>query len=892
MSTCDYNAIVPIKKRRFPLIQSSIQKEISSLPPLDDNIVKVGEPCFSDGQTVLNSSTIPTSKFSAKEKVYFSEEGKRNSKLCNAIMVQSNIEPTRVEFQEDGICLTGSRENKVAAHENHVLDLLENSGLMLPPSAPNSNPGLCAEKKNDEIDRRELDRCNFVTSIVNKEAELSVGLKEHLVPGSVLEGSDWKCQKQNSSEPVLLNLSLSKQGSHTQCLTDNVGSNYDGSLQHSNRKKWDLNTSMEFWEDSSSDDPPVQVPVVQTNTIVTTHSCSTEMVKTDIPFGKLTPLDHSSHLHLSFSSSDVRDVTSHEQSPVVKLDFRKTNPSLSSDRGLRLQDVNGALKVVKREQFIEGSKREFKSDEVNGLGLLDNVVVKRELDDQCSLQIPNASDIFSPINTVKAKSIKSESIYESKQEPLRTLRGSLDLVAKQVRPEVDNSYLTPMLFVAEMSEAAGNPSCSTDLVRDREMSNDSELQTPTEEQLNMKVQQRGYGCGGELVKSEMTDINNDPCSKDSSTNLKPIAMPVMAEILEASNPSCSTDLIIDGYMSNEGGYGCGGGLINSEMTDVRKDPGPKDSSISVVKPYTVEDGNQNKPLWRPLKLANERCSSWQEGEEGSVSDEERISISADLLEEDPYSSEYESDAKQEANEAMDVANNDVEEDYEDGEVREPMLNTQVERGVCEKRKVKVFYHSDCSSGLPSIDCSSLVSVKQEKKLEIHDVKREDNFHSVTSNQSSEPEKLKELLVEENTTRVCTNKANNAVKATGTRQSIHFEKVDVLEDREICSEKATNEIEELNLVVPQSDAENVKTVDFVQNEDLDLPNVKEPLNYDDVTDDFTHGSRHRQIGNSCQASTSSSPSKTRSNLVKSVLTQNVREQMPELAHEGDKLLQGR
>ncbi|XP_023550091.1 uncharacterized protein LOC111808389 isoform X1 [Cucurbita pepo subsp. pepo] len=881
MSTSDYNAIVPIKKRRFPSMQSPPPKEISSLPLVDDNIAKVDEPCVSDGPTVSNSSTITTSEFSEK-KISFSEDGKRKSDLCNMNMVQSIIGPSRVEFQENDVCSTGCVENKETCmvNENHALVLHEKPEFKLPHSDANSNPGLCAEKESDEIDRKQLDRLEFSTSVAKKEAELSIGSKEHLVPDSVLEGSDLKSLKQINLEPGLLNLSLSKEGSLDQPLTVNVGSSYDGSIQESNRENWDLNTSMEFWEGCSSGDPPEHVPAVQTNTVVTMHRFSTEMVNTDTLSGKLTPLDDSDHLHLSLSSSDHRHVISQEQSSFVKLGFRKTSPSLSSTgRGLQFDDLNGALKVVKPEPFVEASKLESKSDEVNVLGLSDSAIVKREF-----LQIPNASDIYIPMNTVKAKSVNSESNYESKQVALETLGGRLDLVAKQVLPEVDSSCPAPMPFVAEMTEAAGN-SCSTDLITDGGMSNHSELQTPTEEHLNLKVHEGAYRCGGELVDSEMTDISKDPGSKDfNSPIIKPIAMP--------RNPSRTNDSIIEANMSSpselhipttgplntkvhQAGYGCDGGLVNSVMTDVSKDTCSKDSSSSVIKPVIVEDENQNNPLWRPSTHTNEQCSSLQGGEESSVNDEEKISLSADLLEEDPYSSEYESDGKLDVNEAMDAVDNDIEEDYEDGEVREPTLTTQVESSICETKKVKNFDHGDSSNGLPGSDCcSSLVSVKQENKLEILDVKREDNLHSVTSNQSSEQERSKELPVEEHTTRVCLNKANKA-------------KTSALEDQETSPEKASNGIEESITTVSQSDAEKVKTVDIVRNDNPALPNV-EPLNDDDVTDDITRGSKHSRIVSPCKPSSSSLPSKTKSSLARSVLTQTDRERIPDMGHEGEKL----
>ena len=73
--------------------------------------------------------------------------------------------------------------------------------------------------------------------------EVSVGFKEHMNLKLIPEKSDLNFLKHNSLEPVLLDVSLNKQGSNTHCT---VGFDYDGSLQQSIRENWDLNTSMEF----------------------------------------------------------------------------------------------------------------------------------------------------------------------------------------------------------------------------------------------------------------------------------------------------------------------------------------------------------------------------------------------------------------------------------------------------------------------------------------------------------------------------------------------------------------------------------------------------------------------------------------------------------------------
>ncbi|KAG6602351.1 hypothetical protein SDJN03_07584, partial [Cucurbita argyrosperma subsp. sororia] len=112
---------------------------------------------------------------------------------------------------------------------------------------------------------------------------------------------------------------------------------------------------------------------------------------------------------------------------------------------------------------------------------------------------------------------------------------------------------------------------------------------------------------------------------------------------------------------------CSGRLVNSETMDVCK-RGFRFQRFQLFgyKLSVVEDENQNIPQQHPLKVVNEQYASLQGGEGSSVSNEEKISISAYSLE-DSYSSEYESDGKRDVNEAMNALDNDIEEDYEDGE---------------------------------------------------------------------------------------------------------------------------------------------------------------------------------------------------------------------------------
>ncbi|KAG6578733.1 hypothetical protein SDJN03_23181, partial [Cucurbita argyrosperma subsp. sororia] len=91
------------------------------------------------------------------------------------------------------------------------------------------------------------------------------------------------------------------------------------------------------------------------------------------------------------------------------------------------------------------------------------------------------------------------------------------------------------------------------------------------------------------------------------------------------------------------------------------------------------------------------------------------------LEEDPYVSEYESDGNWNIAEVEDDDDdNNIEEDYEDGEVRESMRK---EVHACEKREIEPLDHADCddkkinSAGLPGHECFTLGPLEQETKPE-------------------------------------------------------------------------------------------------------------------------------------------------------------------------------
>ncbi|CAN1148528.1 hypothetical protein LINPERPRIM_LOCUS38159 [Linum perenne] len=89
-------------------------------------------------------------------------------------------------------------------------------------------------------------------SAVAGNLELSLGLKEHLVDAEEC-GSVGKCHNQENVVPFSRNASLSMAGTSYKCKAHNVNTTSDSSSRCSGRLNWDLNTTMDAWDDSSDD---------------------------------------------------------------------------------------------------------------------------------------------------------------------------------------------------------------------------------------------------------------------------------------------------------------------------------------------------------------------------------------------------------------------------------------------------------------------------------------------------------------------------------------------------------------------------------------------------------------------------------------------------------------
>ncbi|KAI9118687.1 hypothetical protein K1719_010132 [Acacia pycnantha] len=267
-----------------------------------------------------------------------------------------------------------------------------------------------------------------------------------------------------------------------------------------------------------------------------------------------------------------------------------------------------------------------------------------------------------------------------------------------------------------------------------------------------------------------------------------------------------------------------------------------------------------------LKLMNEhaldpRCS----GEDG-VSDDENITLSADMLEDDSYGYDYELDGTHSLTVAMHIEQHGEEDDdYEDGEVHEPLKHSVAEKSVCEVREVERIVSSDCDDGkqiemeVSSGDCLTSSRIKEYDNRNVTRNKINCGEDGIDSESIDMSDNVTDTIV-------CLQESLEAEEPTigpQIRSLDHSERNKVLntvEDK-LLSDQGNNGSNEVD--VAQCAVEVVKNLDMVRKTDSDLPKMEVSVNIDDASKDISNGGNQGRIINLAQAASSLSPTKSRS-----------------------------
>ncbi|MED6159107.1 hypothetical protein PIB30_117401 [Stylosanthes scabra] len=715
------------------------------------------------------------------------------------------------------------------------------------------------------------DICKQESVVVPESTHLSLMLKDHEFP-AVGSSEIHKSKQIERVEPVSLELSLSKEEHTTQTSSSDAKTNSDTARVHSNRANWDLNTTMDAWEESGTDASSIKPSVDGMKTSggaldEKQFMCSTGMV---LPTGVesvkqtieesqrksfiISPGLYGQHKFVLPRGLCLASSYPPKFSELVTLNSSNATPTVSSSNVIASGDVNASsFRLVKSEPFDENLKRDLKEANASPLGSLDSVSVKQEIVQHSSVE---SSKSVTVANTqlVDPKLVKPE---PSNDERPKTAEGKTEQLNIELPQGSDicSSVLAVPVPVPITSEAAKVPAeivcppvrpvCSADL----------------------------KPCSAQLTTSENVVSHHENYTSTAEVNVEKASPGAFA----AQVPS-ETDIKPVGDNGTE--------LCDASM---------KDSLI------TKEEHADNRDGCR-LKLMNEPTPNARERGESCVSDEEKITLSTDMMEDDPYGSDYDSDDNRTVTVPVDTEQYAEDDDYEDGEVREPLQQSTAEDTICEVREVE---HPDCNNNCENRqmekavvigDCpTSSHAVEEDKTAVTHgEVKVGEDGMDIEMHERSAKVVDKIVCVQESVDNEKQNIASDGKLPVNLMQR----KLLDLSDRqnasktvemELCSSQGTDANNGEETV--QCANEVVKTADTVRQIDLDLPKMELSAIADDSSKDVNNGGNQGRIIDLSRATSSSSPGKTRSMSGRSLPSRGGRDVLSDTL-DGDKLPRGR
>ncbi|CAL5210297.1 unnamed protein product [Lathyrus oleraceus] len=866
----------PIKKRRFP---SSLQASLEEASrPEKSHALRKEHSSMSLGSTLSNSSaglsdTIGNPVFEEKKSssdvtignsVF--EEKKSSSDVTNAGMGQNKSllmpkqEKSNLEIPPCTLVVVNSKE-KVVLNEG------SDKNLGSQTIKPNTELSLAAKEGlglsiGDDVSKQIVqDTLKQESPVVSGSTSLSLSIKEHLFTSVTSPKINKINPDLDKGEPVSLELSLSKEECSTHSSNTDAKSDSDTTRVNS-RANWDLNTTMDAW-DEGSDASSVKTSIDGLNITHSAHDEKQLMSPTRMtpPTSVISVMQTckesqnndfitSPGLHgqqykyvdspdLCLSSSNVEEPSRIS----VKLNSGDATPivSLPSLTGTAGDANTASFRLVKPEPVDDNLKKNLKVVNAGPVDSLDSVAVKQEFI-QHSIIKPSNSTV-SNSKLVDSTVIKSEPCHEGSQERSKTAESTATAQLSKVLPQISLSSSASMtgsvvLNSTQVSAKGTHPAVKA-------------VCTPLLTSSNIIGQLENCSRAGVNVEKACEKVSSNP----EHVPLVTVAFPMVGTATELANH------------------------------------GLKYSSI-VTKKEVADDHDGCR-----LKLMNEPFDQRGSGE-ACVSDEEKITLSADMLEDDSYGSDLESDDNHAVTVAVDIGRYVEDDDYEDGEVREPLEPSKVEDIICEVREVE---HPDlCNYDNKPVE-KGVVSNDYPTSSRVVENDNTDVIHNEIISKDGVNIPMHEKLGKVIDKNVCVQESLD-----GEKSDIAADKrpVNVLErkpldlsERTIVSETqetvqpSDHAIDGSHVIDVQCADEVVKTTDTVRQTDFDFPKMEGYANTEDITKDVCNSGNQGRIIDLSRAASSSSPGKTRPISGRSLPTRAGRDVLSDTL-DGDKLYRGR
>ncbi|XP_059291331.1 uncharacterized protein LOC132044820 [Lycium ferocissimum] len=479
--------------------------------------------------------------------------------------------------------------------------------------------------------------------------ELSLGPKEPHVSSLVDPSTEGSGLMRGTVNPSLLSLSLNKGKDISQdgsCPTG-LNNNDADDTARTNRCNWDLNTPMDSWE-GSGDDVPVQ----------------------DASQVDLLPKTSSSlDIKPAVSSASVIGANSDKGKQVVQASEQEFNFPISIPPSLSYKSAD-VLRLS-----LGSTLRGFNSSVLQSLSKVDSNRVS-----------PNSSLLKNQalnrnMNSPTCKSVKSEPVEE-------TLVQANDGTACCPAGTLEANVVKPEVLRQNMQSIELSTKGPQKLVEQKPMKCEP-LQEVSPE-ISMTSDVIAHQSVGRVL--QLQESSSSSCSSSPSSTLP---VPLTPQQGCPSRLSTCSDLSVSGGdLSTPSEYSVQTNEANRSkdaLDQANADVAAKNANFD-LKESNVSSDKVEASVSEGMDIGDHKiCKNTQEPHnlvtsgEGSANDEEKISISAGT-EEECYGSDYESDGHHAFAGLVDTASGCGREDeeYEDGEVREPMMQSIAEDPIAER----------------------------------------------------------------------------------------------------------------------------------------------------------------------------------------------------------------
>ncbi|XP_056164736.1 uncharacterized protein LOC115673184 [Syzygium oleosum] len=664
--------------------------------------------------------------------------------------------------------------------------------------------------------------------------------------GLACQKSEGTCLDQHKFENISLDLSL----------TDEKSSPSTGSGKRSssdacaNRSNWDLNTTMDAWEDSAGDSVCVGADSVYGGLNATAGNY--EMKPSSQSTGK--SLEQKSlgskckGSALSMSSRAIGDNYISENSLSLGLQPSFLQPNL-------FQEPLSSASIYTGVNYTQMSVSTCKPNVVAPL------IVKSEPVDG------SVKQSFGVVKTVDNRTVKCESsdaqFSEVRESPIcTTLQTTVNSRSIKAEPGCEG------MEASRANEDACLGSCE-------QTSNGSELCSLVKQAGDTNHMLETESCPSESAVDHDTVGTSKHCAEGGHHEGE------SSQIQETSENDIK---------------------IGSDTITTNVAPGGSELPSSMENAPEAENTEIAHHEELGFKVTDKIPPSLKENAEDAASDGEKIEISACMMEEDCYDSEYDSDGNLGPSVAVDAEHfHRDDNEYEDGEVREQVL-LRTSEGHTGKAEVENV--SNCESEYNRIDfgessCYNSATLPPEgddARTQV-DGQMSENLMTVfsTATVGSNEKSVDEVSHLQESSPIETGAVNSEmtspVNTTGGK--VLDDSVSRSPSKDLGSDPSYGQaIATANLV----DEEAAKTDSIVSTgigdeTDTGLPKAEASLNSEIVSNDGKSDGNKRRIINLARSNVSS-PDKARSIADRSIPLRAGRKRLPDIALEGDKPLRGR